>query len=119
MADSKSGSSGKIIGWFTAKEGVVTFTFFVILSVLSFAMVFSARQTEHAVRKADIIVQCTTPGTACYKLSQEAAQQRLKELKGATFCLVDTLTAYPVPEWKTQREALLASYAACLEAQSK
>lgn len=112
-------SRGNLLNWFSAKEPLITFTFFLILSVLSFATIYSARQTQAAIKKADLIVQCTTPGTRCYNLSQQSAQQRLKEIKAASFCIVDAVSAFPSDQLQSHRAELLDKYNICVAEGSK
>src|SRR5258708_8833894 len=90
--------------WVARREPLITFTFFIILSVLSFSTVYIARQTQTAINKTNIIVECTTPGTHCYNLARQSAQQRLKEQKAAAFCVIDTITVYPLSDWQAHRD---------------
>lgn len=112
--DNKTNGNGPdmIVRW-------ITIILFVVLSVLSFTTAVLARQTQDAVKKANIIAQCTTPGTQCYKLTQQAAQQRTKEVKAAAFCIVDTFSAFPVQELQSHRAELLAQYNTCVANASK
>lgn len=107
------------IYWVAKKEPLITFTFFVVLSILAFTTVFIARQTQTAINKTNIIVECTTPGTACYNLTLGASQQRLKEEKAAAFCVIDTITVYPLSDWQAHRDQLLESYNKCVTETSK
>lgn len=105
--------------WFSTREPLITFTFFIILSVLSFATVYSARQTQAAIKKADLIVQCTTPGTPCYNFAQQAALQRTKEIKASSFCIISTVSQFPFQDWQSRQAELLAVYNTCVATASK
>lgn len=110
----EKGNPGKFRVWFLNKEPFITFCFFIVLAILSFSTIEIARNTQDAVQKADIIAQCTTPGTPCTKLQQEASAQRLRELKAASFCLLDAISGVPLDQWQSRRTDLQSIYNSCV-----
>lgn len=92
-------SVNRVLNWLVTHEPFITIIVFVILAVMSFSTAVLARQTQDAVKNTDLIAQCTTPGSRCYQLTQQAALQRVKELKAADFCLLEILpNVFPIKD---------------------
>ncbi len=115
----KNGSKGapgrNVTSWFSSREPLITFSFFLILSVLSFTTIYTARQTAIAVKKADIIVQCTTPGTQCAKLEAESNALNSLKIQTAGFCALSVITQFPptAQDRLAQQANLRAMYFTC------
>lgn len=81
----------------------------VLMTIMSAASVLSARSAEDAAKKADLIVQCTTPGTKCAALQ---ADQRLRETAQGICPILIELP--PAVEREEKRNEILASYQKCV-----
>lgn len=107
-----------LIKWVSTKAPLIVIVLFLILAVMSFSTAVLARQTQAAIKKADLVVQCTTPGTKCYQLSQAAAVQRVREIKAGAFCILDAISTIPIQDIQSHRAELLTQYNACVTAAS-
>src|SRR5437870_13534927 len=101
------------------KDRIFSVVLLIVFGTLSLTTVYTTRQTEKTVKNTDLIKQCTTPGTQCSRLSQAAAQQRTKEVKAASFCLIDTITNFPTQTLNSNRDKIIAYYNDCVTKNSK
>lgn len=81
----------------------------VLMTIMSAASVLSARSAEEAAKKADLIVQCTTPGTKCADLQ---ADQRLRETAQGICPILIELP--PAAERDERRDEILGLYQKCV-----
>jgi hypothetical protein len=67
---------------------------FLIISVFSVTQTIGIRELQQSQKSLDLVTQCTTPGSRCYKLTQEAAVRRAQDLKlaleDAAICAIET-----------------------------
>ena len=58
---------------------------FIILALISVAQILVLRNVERTVRNTDLVAECTTPGTRCFKLTQErrAEEERIAQAERA------------------------------------
>ena len=100
--------------WFLNREPFITFSLFLVLAVLSFATVVTSQRTQSTLKKADILVQCTTQGTHCNMLIKDLLAERLKETEAASFCLIEAISTVPYSAWQNNQATLLATYNSCV-----
>ena len=81
-----------------------------LMTIMSAASILSARNAEKAAKNADLIVQCTTPGTRCAELQ---ADQRLRETSQGLCPILIALP--PASEREEKRDEILASYRKCVQ----
>lgn len=60
----------------------------IVLAVLSIGVILNVRHLEETIRKQDLIAECMTPGSRCYKLSLEQAEARRKQATAENKCLI-------------------------------
>lgn len=81
-----------------------------LITVMSAASVLSARNAEKAAKKADLIAQCSTPGTACAKLQEDS------RLRQSAQVVCPALIPLPPPaEREAKRDQILQDYRECVE----
>lgn len=107
--------TNKVAAWFTGREPLFTFIFFIILSVLAFTSVYTARQTQSTLKKEDLIAQCTTPGTRCFNLTAEQKDLDSLRVQTAGFCALSVITQFPATatERVAQQATLRDMYFQC------
>lgn len=97
-------------GW--EKIGFAFLMIILVVSTLSTAV--ASQQAAKAAKNTDIIAQCTTPGTSCFKLTQLQEVRRTAQNK----CVIDSiLNLPPIPERAAKRQEILDGYDKCVDAE--
>lgn len=68
------------------RDQLAIYVLAVVLAVLSVSTIFNVRKLTAAVETQDLIADCLTPGTRCYKISQEQAEVRRKQASAENKC---------------------------------
>lgn len=97
---------------FLKKYQVSVFGFlFAVLAIISLSTAIAAQNAVKAAKAADLIAQCTKPGTKCFTLQQQGEARRTAQNK----CIIDTIIKFPpVPERQEKRLEILKSYDDCV-----
>lgn len=88
----------------------------VIMIVMTTSTAIASQQAAKAAKNTDLIAQCTTPGTKCFKLQQIQEAKRTAENK----CVIDSLINLPpLADRVNKRTEILAQYDKCVDAETK
>lgn len=93
------------------------FAFLIIIMVIgTTATAIAAQQAARAAKNTDLIAQCTTPGTKCFKLQQIGESKRTAQNK----CIIDALINLPaIADRQAKRQEILANYDLCVTNETK
>lgn len=98
-----------------AKMSKGTFAYIILLIIIvisTTSTAIAAQQASNAARNTDLIAQCTTPGTKCFKLQQLQEARRTAENK----CIIDALVNLPpLPDRVNKRQEILDEYDKCVD----
>jgi hypothetical protein len=88
---------------------------FVVFAVVSLSTGIAAQQATKAAKSADLIAQCTTPGTKCSRLVAEQNVQRQARTSAENKCVIVSLLDFPpAGQRDAQRETILKNYDDCV-----
>ena len=97
-------------------EPLALWVLLIILGISTLSTAVAAQQAAKAAKNTDLIAQCTTVGTKCYKLQQVSEARRAAQNK----CVIDSIANLPAPVDRSRlRDQILAGYDACVDTLTK
>lgn len=100
------------------RDWLVLGVLFVILGILSTVQIISLNRIEKSAQNTDLIAECTTPGTRCFKLAQENIRKQqewqAKLTREASLCILLTSGAVNTGEIPFEPEPVAKYYDQCV-----